>query len=582
MIGASLEVPPVSDIDIKALETLFENWRKDRAPTLKVSKAFERFVVEQVLKHVDPSDEEIESGDLGERDDGGVDAMYLLMNGTVLVSEEVEPPEPTTSVELVIVQAKNEPSFGETPIQKMQDFCEDLLNYSKDPYTITYLNSDVRDAIANFRKKYDQVYAGAHTLTISFYYATRSAKLPSATDKLSMRVDNLKSLVQSRLSQALIQFNFLGCSHLLASARALPQKDEVIVITKSLSADDGSVVCLVGLKEFAKFLTGPGGHLKTSMLEPNVRDYQGKRNPVNTEIRETLNDSASTEEFWWLNNGVTILATACGISGNKLKVSDPEIVNGLQTSHEIFGVFAATPERIENRNILLRVVLLTDDRSRNKVIKATNSQTPVDVVSLRATDRIHFDIEDRLKLYDLFYDRKKGKYRRLRKPIASIVSIRALAQAVMSIYLQRPDDARARPKSLLTDKDVYPKLFADSHNRDLFVACISIDRQVHGFLAETTIEEAKLTRDEQRNIRYYVDSIVGCELLRRFVPDAESIASVVAQCVGPLPAEMLQYAATTAMSIYRQEGGTDNAAKNKNMWISLASVLNQRYPVRDR
>jgi hypothetical protein len=65
----------MSDLDIKALQTNFEVRRKDCAPDLKVSKSFERFSVEQILKDIDPWVEEIESGDLGGHDDGGVDAM---------------------------------------------------------------------------------------------------------------------------------------------------------------------------------------------------------------------------------------------------------------------------------------------------------------------------------------------------------------------------------------------------------------------------------------------------------------------------------------------------------------------------
>jgi hypothetical protein len=42
------------------------------------------------------------------------------------------------------------------------------------------------------------------------------------------------------------------------------------------------------------------------MLEPNVRDYQGANNPVNREIRQTL-QSPDNKEFWWLNNGITYL-----------------------------------------------------------------------------------------------------------------------------------------------------------------------------------------------------------------------------------------------------------------------------------
>jgi len=171
-----------------------------------------------------------------------------------------------------------------------------------------------------------------------------------------------------------------------------------------------------------------------------VRDYQGKRNTVNQEIRKTL-ATENGGEFWWLNNGVTILAADASTSGNKLTVEMPEIVNGLQTSQEIFQHFTDNPTASDSRHVLVRVILPPDEMTRNRVTKATNNQTPVSPLSLRATDQIHFDIEEILKLHDLYYDRRKGQYRNQRKPISKIVTIKALAQAVMAALLQRPNDA---------------------------------------------------------------------------------------------------------------------------------------------
>ena len=110
------------------------------------------------------------------------------------------------------------------------------------------------------------------------------------------------------------------------------------------------------------------------------------------------------------------------------------------------------------------------------ITKATNFQTPVAPVSLHATDPIHFDIEERLKLYSLYYDRRKGEYRNLRKPIASIISITSLARAVIATVLRRPNDARARPQSLLNKNDTYKQIFNESYNPDLFVSYILLDR----------------------------------------------------------------------------------------------------------
>ncbi len=558
----------MSDIDLKALETHFNNWRTDRAPKLERSRAFERFAVDQILKNLDPSDEELDAGDLGGADDGGVDAMHLIMNNTMLVLDESNVPAPTTSVELVLVQAKLERGFSEMAVQKIQSFCDNLLDYSALPDSFTFLNSDVRDAMKRFRAKYDAVIGQPHSIKVTIHYATKATHVPKPTDKVIKRVEALKAFILSRLSQANVGFEFWGCSRLLASAREIPKQERVLAIRKYLSDDDGSVICLTELKAFANFLTDENGLLRTAMLEPNVRDYQGKRNPVNNEIRQTLNDDNALEEFWWLNNGITILVTNCSVAGNKLTMTAPEIVNGLQTSNEVFAAFAkGAHTESDQRTILVRVIVSSNDRSRNKVIKATNFQTPVEQLSLRATDRIHFDIEDRLKLYQLYYDRKKGKYRRLNKPISDIVAMRTLSQAVMAIWLQRPDDARARPQSLLRDEKAYNQLFDEGHNRDLYPACIMVDRAVKEY-----VESMQIDRDEKRDIRYCVDTLVACELTGVAKPSVDSLAGMVTTCTTGIPLETLLKCADTVLREYRDLGGNETVAKSKGLWAKVASM----------
>ena len=46
---------PMSALDVQALETNFENWRKERVPHLSIGEAFERYAIEHVLKDADLS-----------------------------------------------------------------------------------------------------------------------------------------------------------------------------------------------------------------------------------------------------------------------------------------------------------------------------------------------------------------------------------------------------------------------------------------------------------------------------------------------------------------------------------------------
>ena len=130
------------------------------------------------------------------------------------------------------------------------------------------------------------------------------------------------------------------------------------------------------------------------LLEPNVRDYQGVQNPVNKAIRETLH-SQTSQEFWWLNNGITIVTDKCSVGADGITIVGTEIVNGLQTCHEIFNYFQAGGAPDEH-SVLVRVIEAPEEQSRNDITKATNNQTPVSALSLRATEPLHFEIEDRL------------------------------------------------------------------------------------------------------------------------------------------------------------------------------------------
>ena len=235
------------------------------------------------------------------------------------------------------------------------------------------------------------------------------------------------------------------------------------------------------------------------MFESNVRDYQG-RTQVNDEIQVSL-ESAATEDFWWLNNGVSILATQASFGGNALTIQEPQIVNGLQTSTEAYKYCKELDNRDDERTILARVMVPTKEASRDRIIKATNSQTSVQVASLRATDKIHRDIEEYVRPRGLFYDRRKNYYKNLGRPRDKIVGIPHLAQAVMAIVLRRPDTARARPSSLLKNDGDYLQVFNSSYPIDLYYVCADAMRRVEKHLRSPSLN---LASKDRNNLRFYV------------------------------------------------------------------------------
>jgi len=295
----------MSDYDLRLFEANFKVWKMERGEGLSDSKAFERYAVEQVLNDFDLSNDAIQSGDLGAEDDGGVDAVYLFMNHT-LISLETPPIVPAGPVELHLIQAKYQNNYKETTIEKLESFARDLLSYDKPVDSIRYLNSQARDAIRNFRDKYnDDVMGSPHTLSIVFHYVCKATEPPGSKDKVTHRANNLTSYVRSQMSSANVTFVPWTAKALLDTARSVPNTKVVLPVVEYFSVNDGSAVCLVKLTDFAdKLLTDSKGKLQTRFLEPNVRDYNGKGNPVNKQIRATLNapTQGNAEDFWWLNN----------------------------------------------------------------------------------------------------------------------------------------------------------------------------------------------------------------------------------------------------------------------------------------
>ena len=552
----------MSDHDVRLFEAKYNVWKSERATGLSKSKAFERFVVEQVLKDFDLDNDETESGDLGGGDDGGVDAIYLFMSGK-LISLDVPPIIPAGPIELHIIQAKEETSFKEVPVTKLEAFAKDMLSYAKPVDQMTYLNSEAQDAITNFREKYnDEVMGNPHTLSVHFHYACKADNIPGAKDKISIRANSLKVYVKSILSSADVQFTFWNAKKLHETAKTFADVTVVLPVTESFSTKDGSTVCLVKLTDFAdRLLMKDNGEMQTKFLEPNVRDYNGLKNPVNEQIRTTLQSPGTNEEFWWLNNGITILADECPVDGHKAKIKNPEIVNGLQTSHEVYAWKTGKNTQDDSRAILIKIIVATDEKMRSRIIKSTNSQTKVSDLSLMANEPIQESIEDRLRLYSLYYDRKRGEYRRLKKPIKDLVGMGALAQAFMAVVLQQPDQARGRPATYVKNnpKDVYD----ENIDLDFYAAAILIDRQVEGFLGGLR-SAGTLSSNEVRNLRYYVAMLIG-KKWNLSSKSKKSVQKAMKELIKPLPSSEMQATTDKVKKVYKLLGANDKAAKSSDM-----------------
>lgn len=562
----------MSQNDIVALDANFNNWKEDRAIGLAAEiSPFVYYCVEQFLKPYDVSDEEILYGITDGGNDGGTDAVYFFVNG-VLVREDtkIDTKSDKPRVNIIIFQIKSSGGFSPIEINKLDLFTDDLLALSTPAkqFKVKYHN-ELIEIMQVFKDKYLQVVGNFPELTIDYYYISKIDEKQADT-KAKDAAEKLKNVVKKHFSKAKAEFHFINAQALLEQAKQRPLREKTVNWAEAPMATKEGYVGLVKLRDYYEFIKDENGQLADRMLEANVRGYQGDIT-VNKQIRQTLLGNSDIN-FWLLNNGITVIASEEQTAGHlKLSLVDPQIVNGLQTSREIFDYFSTSYPPSEERNILVRVIVTPNSVVQDAVIKATNNQTKLPEGSLRTTDPIHHRIEDLFKQADLYYDRRKGVYKDRGKPISKIVSVTELIQSVVSIILQQPDDARRRPSDYLTKDENYNAVFgADNFPLNIYLKCVQILRKVQHFIQPLK----NLDRTEKLNFKFYVAMLVTCRLTNESKPSIESLEQI---SLGDVTDKLLSDCLNEVQAIYRKLNKDGEVVKGPEFLEAVKKHINPNF-----
>lgn len=562
----------MSNNDRIILDQVLDQQQQSLAPSFDTTQYFEVFTAEQALKDYDLSYDEIEAGIVAGGGDGGIDSLYIIVNGELCREDsDFSDLKKNITIEVFIIQSKTGTSFSESTLDKLIGSTADLFDLSKPLSSLSGVyNSSLLKAVEKFRTTYQDLASKFPKLHLSYFYATKGDKA-TIHPNVARKVTKLESIIRQLFSDVKFDFNFLGARELLELVRRVPTTSYELKLSEVPISSSGDVayVCLVSLRDFYKFITDSQGHLLRHIFEANVRDYQGKTQ-VNEEIQASL-QNRSAEDFWWLNNGITVLASKAVQSGKTITLENPEVVNGLQTSTEIYNYFSTCNTVSENRTLLIRVIVPTESESRDRIIRATNSQTAMQPASLRATNRIHRDIEEYMKPFGLYYDRRKNYYKNEKKPINRIVSIPELAQAIMSIVLKRPDTARARPSSLIKRDEDYKKLFSGDYPIEVYRACVEILKRVNAFL---NAHPDNLSASDKTNLKFYIAMTISQEALQKHDPTPQEIAAFAGS---ELKEDVFLSAYELVNDIYSELGRTDQIAKGSELVSRLNQNLQTRY-----
>lgn len=566
-----------------ALDSKFSRWKESRAAGLPSQiNPFEYFCLEHYLRDWVDSDEEIQTGLIGGSQDGGVDAVYFFVNRE-LVTENSDPPDPENVIKttILIFQVKEGEGFSPVAIDKLYNFIEDLLELTRPESSY---HTKYRPELLKLMRLYKETYksiigAGVPASEVRFFYITKKDAEPN--DDCASSETKVKAKVKALCSKAEYAFNYVNATRLWNFVDSRPENKALLTwAAQPLDTPEGPVG-LVTLPDYYKFLKDKSNNeLNKRIFESNVRGFW-PTSPINKEIQKTL-ESSNGAEFWLLNNGITILAGGTGTAGHlQIEIQDPQIVNGLQTSRLIYNYYdkgAGIPNP-DTRRILVRVIKLQEGTARDAVIRATNSQNKMPPEALRATDPIHRQIEELFQQSGLFYDRRKGHYKELGKPVGSIVSIVDVLQALLSCLIGRPDRARGRPRNYFTADKKYPyeDIFGEGkYNLNVYLKSVQILRRVDKYLE--TLEPI-----HRRNLRFYVGMYAACTKAQqaRVVPaellkiDLATLTDTfLRQCTKRVRRSYDRLAEKTKSG---DEYDYDVVAKGSKLIKSLASSLNKKY-----
>lgn len=447
--------------DIIILDGIIDDRVEVKLPSNKRDEVFEYFSIEQILKDLEPSKEDIINGIIDGRNDGGIDSFYILVNGHFLTNiENFFWPKTNTEIEVYIITCKHHDTFKQAPLDNIVASILELFDLSIDDKDF---KGDYNSALLKKRNllkaAYRKVASRLVSFNINFAYASRGDSL-SIGESIKSRADQITTITKQAFGDCISSFCFYGSTELINLNRKVPNFSLVLPFVEALSKGERYIL-LCKIKDYNEFISDDTGKLRRYLFDSNVRDFMGL-NGVNDEIRATLHNSDSPD-FWWLNNGVTILSTFAKIIGSTIHIEDTQIVNGLQTTESIYKYFSSGATDPNERAVLIKVIVSKEADVRDSIIRATNNQTNVSLSALRATDKIQRDIEDILLRNDLYYERRPNFYKNQGVPFSSIVAPLYLASGYLGLIYKDLASASKLKSKFMRNDESYERIFSEAN-----------------------------------------------------------------------------------------------------------------------
>lgn len=268
----------------------------------------------------------------------------------------------------------------------------------------------------------------------------------------------------------------------------------------------------VSVEELARLMDAHGDRL----LERNIRRYLGLRgNRVNQQIQNSLIDPQERPNFFFYNNGLTLVCRQFQHNAGqqhdlKVRIKGLQIINGGQTCRTIQKTLETLSDEqkinLDQAYVLVRLYQVGDDGQAviSRITEATNSQNPVDLRDLRSNEVV----QERLQtgLAELGYTYRRHRTDQGSNPATDITSA-AVAEAVLAIWRRRPHELKFHSRDLFGR--MYGDIFSPTLNATQAAIAVQLFRVAERHRKNPPAVDSELIRYGS----YFVAMLMGQSLL---------------------------------------------------------------------
>ena len=400
---------------------------------------------------------------VGSGGDAGIDSIALIVNGSL----DTEPQEVNDlaesngflDVSFIFVQAERSSGFETAKIGQFSfgvtDFLAERPQLPQNERVAHYsqIAKRIFETSRLFKKGNPQCF---------LYYMTTGKWVGDAN--LTTRRDAARRDVEGLGLFRNVSFDCLGADDIQRLFRESQNAiaTEIVfskrVVIPEMQGVEEAYLGVLPATEFLKLVETESGEIRSSLFYDNVRHWQDW-NPVNTEMKATLDDAVLQKYFPLLNNGVTVVAKRVNPTGDKFLIEDYQVVNGCQTSYVLHGCRQELDETIF---IPVRLIATTNEDVRNAIIKATNRQTQVTDDQLFALAEFPKKLETYFPSFatdrKLYYERRSRQYSGVDGiEKVRVITMTVLVRAFASMFRELPHKTTRNYKALLreTGKEIF-------------------------------------------------------------------------------------------------------------------------------